>query len=333
MRLRALSLVLAVLLTSLVGCGGGGGGNNVTSTSSTGSTAAQTTASPTPTPSATPTPTPTPNPSSVVAAGLAELNAIRALAGLPALAEDPTLTVGDQLHAVYMVKNNVLTHGEDPNNPFFTAEGNAAGLHSNVFASTAPTLAIQDAIDVLMVGPFHGLGFIDPRLQTTGIGLDAENLGNPTVIQSAAAIDVISGLAQNASVPYPVLWPGSGSVSPFASFNGNETPDPLTSLPGFTPPTGAPIFIQLGPGNVTPAVTSFSVRVNGTAVPAGEIDETDYVNPDPTTQATGRSVLGARSAIVILPRQPLPAGATVSVSVTTNGQTIAWIFTVSSSPH
>lgn len=328
---RRLHILLSAILvvTLLSGCGGGGGGGSNATPPQTATTTTGTATTPTPTPVATPTPAPIP-PGGVVAAGLAELNSSRALSGLPPLAEDPTLSAGAQAHAVYIVKNNALVHFEDPNNPFFTTAGNIAAQRSNIFGSTAPTLAIEQAVDSLMVGPFHGIAFIDPRLQTTGIGLHSENRG-ASVIQSAAVIDVLSGLGAT-SVTFPVLWPGPGSESPFATFTGNESPDPLTSL-GFTAPTGAPIYVQLGPGTVTPTVTAFSITVNGVAVNAGEIDQTNYANPDPGAQALGRAILAQRSAVVLIPQQPLAAGARVAVSLTVNSATIEWTFTVATTPR
>ena len=58
-------------------------------------------------------------------------------------------------------------------------------------------------------------------------------------------------------------------------------------------------------------------------------DETSYTNPSGSTQTTGRNILNGRDAIVLIPKQPLTPGATYTVSITANGQTHAWSFTVS----
>jgi hypothetical protein len=62
-------------------------------------------------------------------------------------------------------------------------------------------------------------------------------------------------------------------------------------------------------------------------------DETTYTNPDSGTQSTGRNVLNARDAIVLIPRNPLTAGAIYQVSITANGQTYAWSFMVSATGY
>ena len=60
------------------------------------------------------------------------------------------------------------------------------------------------------------------------------------------------------------------------------------------------------------------------------LDETTYTNPDTYQQYLGKVILDARDAIVIIPRQPLTPGATYRVSITVNGQTHSWSFSVSS---
>jgi hypothetical protein len=58
--------------------------------------------------------------------------------------------------------------------------------------------------------------------------------------------------------------------------------------------------------------------------------ETTFRNPDPTQQSIGRQLLDERDAVVILPRSPLVAGRSYTASVTADGVTYTWTFTVSS---
>ena len=44
----------------------------------------------------------------------------------------------------------------------------------------------------------------------------------------------------------------------------------------------------------------------------------------------GRQILGSRDAIILMPQQPLVAGQTYTVSITSNGTTYTWSFTASS---
>jgi hypothetical protein len=106
-------------------------------------------------------------------------------------------------------------------------------------------------------------------------------------------------------------------------------PNPLISCPGYSTPTGLPITLQLGAGNVSPSVTAHSLTTDGSPLEHCTFNETNYTNPDGSMQSLGRSVLNSRDAVVIIPRSPLTPGKTYLVSVTSNGQTYSWSFSVS----
>jgi hypothetical protein len=181
------------------------------------------------------------------------------------------------------------------------------------------------AIDYWMSGVFHAVGLLDPRLTRSGYG----SFYDPQVIGFAwaAGIDVLRGRHTEAETGYPVMYPGDGTVSPLYGYPGAENPDPLTACPGYDAPAGAPIFLLLGDGSTVPVVTASSLSENGRVVPHCVFDETDYVNPSPTAQQTGRAVLDARDAVVVIPREPLIPGARYSVSITAGGRTHEWSFT------
>ncbi len=106
---------------------------------------------------------------------------------------------GDQLHARYVVKNNVQMHAEDPANPWYTLDGEAAGQSSNVLAASDTAMQDVSAIDKLMSGPFRAMNVLDPRLKTIGIGSYREQDGG---FQMAAALDTFRGLGDpNGSFP------------------------------------------------------------------------------------------------------------------------------------
>jgi uncharacterized protein YkwD len=272
-----------------------------------------------------PTPTPTPTPTS---AWLAYVNTYRALANLPSVSENPTWSDGDWKHARYMVKNDFIGHTEDPGNPWYTPEGLAAAQNGNTFVSSSATSPDTYAIDFWMRGPFHAVGVLDPSLQQVGYGSYREADGG---WQMGATLDVIRGLGSiPPSVSFPIRYPGDGTTTGLRSYVGGEWPDPLTACPGYTTPSGLPIILQIGPGNLTPSVTAHSFLQGATPLEHCVFDETNYTNLDSSTQSTGRNILNSRDAIVLIPRQPLTPGATYTVSITTNGQIYTWSFTVSS---
>jgi hypothetical protein len=257
---------------------------------------------------------------------LARVNLYRKLSGVPALSSNATWSNGDRLHSRYVVKNNTLVHEEDSGNQWYTAAGAAAGVNSNVMASSQTSTTNAYAIDVWMTGPFHAVGIVDPQLHQTGYGAFRES--HPGKISMAAALDVLRGLgATPGSVQFPVKYPSGTTALPIRTYPGGETPDPLSKC-GYTTPSGVPIMLQLGDGSVTPHVTAFSLKSGGAAKTACEFDETNYTNPDPSYQSLGRAVLGGRDAIVLIPRKPLAQGQTYTVSITANGHTYSWSFKV-----
>jgi hypothetical protein len=197
-------------------------------------------------------------------------------------------------------------------------------VHSDINA------ADEYAIDLWLSGPFHALGILDPRLEQTGFNSYREYDGG---WQMAAVLDVLRG--RTGSPPpgtYPVMWPGRNATLTLTTYGGNENPDPLTSCPGYSVPTGQPVYLILGSGGVTPSVTGHSFMRGGTPADHCIFDQTNYSNPYPGYQSFARSVLNSRDAVVLIPREPLVPGENYRVSITVNNQTYAWEFNVAESP-
>ena len=128
------------------------------------------------------------------------------------------------------------------------------------------------------------------------------------------------------------MWPAQAKTFPLTTYR-EEVPDARSkySYGGYTQLAGQPIFLLLGPGNVTGSVTSSLRRETGiettTLVPVCEIDGSNYTHPDPALQALGRMILAARGAVVLLPVDPLAIGNYV-VEITVNNQLYTWQFEV-----
>ncbi len=256
------------------------------------------------------------------------VNYYRAMARLPPVTENTSWSYGNTLHARYMVKNDIVEHAEDPGNPWYTPEGLAAAQSSNLVGHYDANTPDEWAIDMWMQGPFHAIGVIDPRLLQAGYGSYREADGG---LQMGAGLDVIRGLGRlPTSLAFPVQWPADGAIVSLTAHRG-EYPDPLTSCPGYSSPSGLPIILQLGPGDRTPSVTGSAFLQGSTPLPHCVFDEVSYVNSDPAQQALGRVILDSRDAVVVIPRSPLTPGTRYTVSITANGETYTWSFTVSSS--
>ncbi len=299
----------------------------------------------TPTPTEGPSPTPAPtqkvymplvvnalsvSPTPAPPAWLAYLNDLRSRGGLPALTENSLWSDGCTLHARYMVKTDTITHFEDSASPWYTQAGNLAAANSDLMVSTDVNASDESAFDLWMTGPFHGIGLIDPNLSATGFGSYRESIGT---WQMGACVDVWSGwTGVPASVTFPIMWPGDAQTMPYTAYTGSELPDPLTSCSGYTAPSGPPVYLLLGPGwSVTPNVTASSFKQGSTDLAHCVFDGTSYTNSDSNAQDLGRAILNARDAVVLIPQNPLTPGSTYTVSLTVNGSTYAWSFTVAAS--
>lgn len=252
---------------------------------------------------------------------LDRFNAWRGGTGVSTLSENAAWSQGDVNHAVYMVKNNVITHYETVGAPYYTTDGDAAGQKSNIYVSSMTSTQDVEAIDFWMQAPFHALGMMDPRLTQTGFGSYREAV--PTYWKMAAAVDVLHGNSL-ASGMYanPVYFPGNGSTEPLTRYGGGESPDPLTGpCAGYSAPTGLPIFIQIG-GFVSTSVTVHNIVGNNAPTTLLENCVHDSSSPSVGSNMT------MRGAAVLIPRLPLLNGVTYTVALTVNNVPYTWSFTV-----
>lgn len=247
---------------------------------------------------------------------LDRLNSWRASTGLAALSENPAWSAGDYNHALYIVKNGLVTHYETPGVPYYTPEGDTAARNGNIQVSSTTGTPDEQAIDWWMAAPFHAMGMMDPRLTQTGFGSFRDAASSPW--QEGAALDTNRGNSFTGG-SYPVYFPGNGTTEPLTTYSGGEFPDPLQACIGYSAPTGLPVFIQIG-GNVnTTAASVHSFTGNGVPLSHCVLD---------TTVAAVSSYLYTRGAVIVVPRQPLQNGVKYVVTLTVNGVPYTWSFTV-----
>jgi hypothetical protein len=243
------------------------------------------------------------------------LNAWRISTGLSTLSENTTYSAGDYDHAVYMVKNDLVTHYETPGTPYYTTDGDTAARNSNIYVSSSTSTTDEQAIDWWMGAPFHSMGMMDPRLTSTGFGSYRQVKSGWDM---GAALDVVRGNSFTGGT-FPVYFPANGSSEPLTTFSGNEFPDPLQACSGYTMPTGLPVYLELG-GNVsTVAGSTHSFTGNGSPL--------EHCVIDSTNSALGSYLVG-RGGVIVIPRQPLQSGVTYTVALTVNGAPYTWSFTV-----
>ena len=269
----------------------------------------------------------TPAAEQTTAAWLDRVNFYRATASLPPVVEEPALSMPVSQHARYMVENNVIQHRQNRRHSWSTADGAAAAAASNLAGSLSSNEPDWWAVDVWMQAPFHALGILDPALNRVGFGIYRER--NRGGIQTAAGLDVIRGRSHSpAAVTYPIVWPAHDMSVPIGT-HLSESPSPLASCPGYRAPAGLPVIVQIGSGAETPRVTRSWISDGPTLLDHCVFDENTYRNRSRVEQELARSILAARDAIILIPREPLRAGSSYQVHIETGGRSIDWTFRVS----
>ena len=308
LRRAAITLSMLLLVTSC------GVGNAETAPSSpTTSTSAPSTAATAASPSRTtesPTPTAVPSagasaaPSGPSSGWLARLNLLRSSFGVPAVAEDASLTAGDKLHARYVARTGMVTQSEDPDSSAHSEAGALAATTSLVgLGFDTPA----QFIDAWAGSPFQLVNLLDSRLTRAGFGIASGPFG------TAAALDVVNGrTADPATDGWPRVWPrGRTTVRRLTS---SAQPDATSGCPD-TGPTGGygtPILIDFGPTSSIEGAT-VTITANGGELPTCVHVASDYPNPTASQLMAGK--------VLIMPLDVLKTGTSVQGTVTTSAGT------------
>jgi len=262
---------------------------------------------------------------------LDQLNRYRTMAGLVAISEDPASSVGARRHAAYMLATGALAHDEDPSSAAYTEEGDIAARSSAVVGARHAS-SYDQAIDDLMSAPFDALALLRPELRRSGFG-EASAAGGGALAY-AAAVDVRRGLElwRVGERVDAVVFPGVDSIVPLRVLREGApgTPDPLGACAGYVAPAGLPILVQL-PRDLTTRVRAHVLRENARPVAHCVFDAETFSAPDSASEEAGRALLRSQNAIVVLPRAPLAAGATYTVTLATEDASMGWSFRVSAS--
>lgn len=108
----------------------------------------------------------------------AELNAIRASMGMPALQENEALKRAAQAHAAYLVRNHLSSHKEQAGKEGFTGTAPMdralrAGYGARFVGENLSTKSknAHDAVTGLFSAIYHRFGFLNPAFDEVGIGI------------------------------------------------------------------------------------------------------------------------------------------------------------------
>lgn len=244
---------------------------------------------------------------------LTVVNYYRAMAKLPTVTENPTLSAGAYNHSCYMLFNGI-SHDEIAGQPGYTVSGDNAGNRGNVAVSSVFNASARSHVELWMTGPFHAIGVLRHNLRTVGFGKCDRTDTSPW--KSGATLNIIDGLDYSMPQPTaPILFPANGMTTSLSKFV-TESPNPLDYC-GWTGTAGLPV-IALMPEPVTSATAS----ITG---PAGPLQTCRIFGGN--TSGVARDILNSENAVSVIPRSELLPG-TYTVSITTQARTVTWSFTV-----
>jgi hypothetical protein len=284
---------------------------------------------------------------------LTQINQYRMMAGLESVEEVAAISAGDTNHARYLVKrfeveapDRVDIYSESRATEWSTPSGATAASLSNIAFRTGANqpsdleTQIRQVIDDWMTDPFQRLPILDPDLHKIGLGVYREKGFTSMVLQvrtppppQVALMGNVEdyrrpqGAAGNPS-KYPIMFPPAGSDIGLVAFEGGGWPNLFTSCPGLGLPVGLPITLELGPSAPDQNILRHSITTNQQPLEHCIFIPGSYVGMDDAQTLVGRQVLGTFGAIVLIPRLPLRAGNSYSVSVSTDRKEYRWSFSV-----
>ncbi len=280
---------------------------------------------------------------------LTTLNQWRQMAGEEPLGENPALSDACEQHAQYLVNQlppgsanltgDALSMGGEAHYENFGAQGYTeagaqcarGGRHIDGVLQSADVSWSRgngtDDINGLLVVPFHRLSLLAPWATVAGFGRAG------TAPRSAGAL-ALRGPDDTAVRGRRVAFPSAGSTVSIGAMVHPEWPNPLASCPGYRLPVGLPVTLQEGNGSAI-ALSAYEFRdeTKNMVLQSCAFDSVTYRNLDPAQQSAGSQSLRSAGAIVLIPRLPLQPGHKYMVSLTINGATESWSFSVQGGPQ
>jgi len=257
------------------------------------------------------------------------LNLYRAQAGLAPVSENTSMSVAALTHSQWIVDTNTFSHPECTEPEFLpttctplaagaTIAGHQAGMNGNIAGFTNQRTS-RAFLESWISGPFHSTGMLNPGLTSTGYGRAVNTAAPGGALESAATLNVLQGAgAVPAGTVLPIGWPGNGSVTSIATYDGFEQPNPLTPCAGYTAPTGLPIIVRYGSNANIVATASSLVEIDADGFTLDTLDVCHYgaTQYSTTPGNAGAAVLRQHASVVLIPRQPLVVGKRYRYAVT-----------------
>lgn len=247
------------------------------------------------------------------------LNNWREAADLLPIQADETGSLGQWLHAQYMVETDTIEHAQDESSPWYTSEGATAAAASNLSLSYMPDLPLNWPVTSFTHAPFHMLHLLSPFATDLKVGYYSKEcaLGDPGFCLDghAAAVQAVApyGTWQAGKT---VMFPPPGIELQQLVFTG-EYPDPLTACPvdyGVDNAAGTPLIVMLG-SETEASVTGSRLVLGGEALEHCVFTASQYVNADSVAESLARDIMSYYGAIIIVPKDELTVSSEYEVTV------------------
>jgi hypothetical protein len=130
---------------------------------------------------------------------------------------------------------------------------------------------------------------------------------------------------QRTLFPKPIEFPPDGATVKNVRFRLREFPDPLSACLDYQRPTGSVILISFG-RDFSPIINDVSLTMDGKPRETCTVTADSYRSSSPSQLNAAQSGLKHYAAVLIIPRAPLEAAKSYSVSVTSDEKTYQWSF-------
>jgi hypothetical protein len=246
-----------------------------------------------------------------VSQDIAWLNAQRAANGIPTpVSQNIDWSMKCDAHVTYMQKTRLFGHGESSSSPYYSAGGSWAALHSIL----AFGLNWGPNSNPWESAPLHLILLMEPQLASVGLA------------DSGGYICMTSWPGFTRTPPANttvVTYPGNGTTIAPSEYD-TELPVTPQGVVGLHGATGPNLLVYLwGPVVRSPAAAAISIT---DATLTGSHGSVALKWVDHTTPSIGPYVPVASG--ILIPEQPLDAGATYTASVTfSDHQSHTWTFT------
>jgi hypothetical protein len=247
------------------------------------------------------------------------LNELRADYGSPPVRVDPGLSTGAEQHSLYMAQNGRLDAAQDASLPKASAAGAAA---APVSLLAGPGHGGEDTpeefVDLWARGAFTLLAMLQPEVDRIGYGQSMRGTAD------YAALNVYTGkAADRLTGAWPRSYPSARRTVEATTYTAAETPSPVTGC-GPVPAGGwgLPVVVSYGPG-ARPTGVSATLTAAGAAVPAC------VLAAETSSDKAAVARLDDMNSVVLVPREPLRAGARYAGTVRSSRGEAAIRFSVS----